>query len=424
MEDSVEKSCEQDILSEFDGKQFSHQNPGQENEAAVVDHNSEEDQGAETDKTRKEKALKKPDKVLPCPRCNSMETKFCYFNNYNVNQPRHFCKNCHRYWTAGGTIRNVPVGAGRRRNKHSSSQYHQGATNSDATAVTQGGTNGGDSQSLSCLPASPRIVSGNQEMVKLVSDTPLYESMETKLNLRDQKRTNTWSAAYGDGCEEPSSSSCSMATTTSQDNGYLGKDDSSAVHTNPTPCYPVTVPHWAYPWNPGWSIMMVGANSSNPGPSVMSSMPAMTAPGFCAPNIPFPFVPAPYWGCVPSWDSRKWISPVSPSSSTSNSGCSGSGSPTLGKHSRDTNMQAEEKTEQCLWVPKTLRIDDPDEAAKSSIWSTLGIEPDTNQPVGRGGIFKAFKPKSDAKSDAKDDDHVLQSNPAALSRSRSFQEST
>jgi len=49
---------------------------------------------------------------LPCPRCRSRNTKFCYFNNYNVNQPRHFCKDCHRYWTAGGALRNVPVGAG------------------------------------------------------------------------------------------------------------------------------------------------------------------------------------------------------------------------------------------------------------------------------------------------------------------------
>ncbi|XP_020584695.1 cyclic dof factor 4-like [Phalaenopsis equestris] len=54
---------------------------------------------------------------LACPRCKSKETKFCYFNNYNVNQPRHFCKACHRYWTAGGALRNVPVGAGRRRSR-------------------------------------------------------------------------------------------------------------------------------------------------------------------------------------------------------------------------------------------------------------------------------------------------------------------
>lgn len=61
--------------------------------------------------------MKRPDKIIPCPRCKSMETKFCYFNNYNVNQPRHFCKGCQRYWTAGGALRNVPVGAGRRKNK-------------------------------------------------------------------------------------------------------------------------------------------------------------------------------------------------------------------------------------------------------------------------------------------------------------------
>eukprot|EP00897_Mesotaenium_endlicherianum_P004751 jgi/Mesen1/4303/ME000022S03592 len=64
--------------------------------------------------------LKKPDKLVPCPRCESLETKFCYYNNYNVNQPRHFCKKCQRYWTAGGTLRNVPVGSGRRKNKNAS----------------------------------------------------------------------------------------------------------------------------------------------------------------------------------------------------------------------------------------------------------------------------------------------------------------
>ncbi|KAF8411050.1 hypothetical protein HHK36_003589 [Tetracentron sinense] len=65
-------------------------------------------------------ASEKPsEKTIPCPRCKSMETKFCYFNNYNDNQPRHFCKGCQRYWTAGGSLRNVPAGAGRRKTKPS-----------------------------------------------------------------------------------------------------------------------------------------------------------------------------------------------------------------------------------------------------------------------------------------------------------------
>ncbi|CAK9152530.1 unnamed protein product [Ilex paraguariensis] len=54
---------------------------------------------------------------LKCPRCDSSNTKFCYFNNYSLSQPRHFCKACKRYWTRGGTLRNVPVGGGCRKNK-------------------------------------------------------------------------------------------------------------------------------------------------------------------------------------------------------------------------------------------------------------------------------------------------------------------
>ncbi|PWA83803.1 Zinc finger, Dof-type [Artemisia annua] len=43
-----------------------------------------------------------------CPRCSSSKTKFCYYNNYSVSQPRYFCKDCRRYWTHGGAIRNLP----------------------------------------------------------------------------------------------------------------------------------------------------------------------------------------------------------------------------------------------------------------------------------------------------------------------------
>lgn len=55
---------------------------------------------------------------LKCPRCDSINTKFCYYNNYNKSQPRHYCKGCKRHWTEGGTLRNVPMGGGRK-NKRS-----------------------------------------------------------------------------------------------------------------------------------------------------------------------------------------------------------------------------------------------------------------------------------------------------------------
>ncbi|XP_073062288.1 LOW QUALITY PROTEIN: dof zinc finger protein DOF3.7-like [Primulina eburnea] len=61
------------------------------------------------------------DQAINCPRCHSTNTKFCYYNNYSLTQPRYFCKSCRRYWTEGGTLRNVPVGGGSRKNKKSSS---------------------------------------------------------------------------------------------------------------------------------------------------------------------------------------------------------------------------------------------------------------------------------------------------------------
>ncbi|XP_072999649.1 dof zinc finger protein DOF2.4-like [Typha latifolia] len=65
-----------------------------------------------------ERRLRPPhEQALKCPRCESTNTKFCYYNNYSLSQPRYFCKTCRRYWTKGGSLRNVPVGGGCRRNK-------------------------------------------------------------------------------------------------------------------------------------------------------------------------------------------------------------------------------------------------------------------------------------------------------------------
>lgn len=74
--------------------------------------------GSMADRARLAK-IPQPEVALKCPRCESTNTKFCYFNNYSLSQPRHFCKTCRRYWTRGGALRNVPVGGGCRRNKKS-----------------------------------------------------------------------------------------------------------------------------------------------------------------------------------------------------------------------------------------------------------------------------------------------------------------
>ncbi|KAG7565156.1 Zinc finger Dof-type [Arabidopsis suecica] len=69
---------------------------------------------------------------LPCPRCDSSNTKFCYYNNYNFSQPRHFCKACRRYWTHGGTLRDIPVGGGTRK----SAKRSRTCSNSSSSSVS------------------------------------------------------------------------------------------------------------------------------------------------------------------------------------------------------------------------------------------------------------------------------------------------
>lgn len=77
-----------------------------------------------------------PAEQLNCPRCDSTNTKFCYYNNYNKTQPRHFCKACKRHWTKGGTLRNVPVGGGRKNKRHNTSI----SSDSSGVVVTKGTT--------------------------------------------------------------------------------------------------------------------------------------------------------------------------------------------------------------------------------------------------------------------------------------------
>ncbi|KAJ7944379.1 Dof zinc finger protein like [Quillaja saponaria] len=93
---------------------------------------------------------------LPCPRCDSSNTKFCYYNNYNFSQPRHFCKSCRRYWTHGGTLRDIPVGGGSRKNAKRS---RTATSNSSTTFISA-------SSEDHPLPATPVLLpfAANQGM--------------------------------------------------------------------------------------------------------------------------------------------------------------------------------------------------------------------------------------------------------------------
>ncbi|PIN10707.1 hypothetical protein CDL12_16706 [Handroanthus impetiginosus] len=88
-------------------------------------------------KPQQEKKPRPSEQSLKCPRCESTNTKFCYYNNYSLSQPRYFCKSCRRYWTKGGTLRNVPVGGGCRKNKRSSSSSSSNSSSSSKRSHDQ-----------------------------------------------------------------------------------------------------------------------------------------------------------------------------------------------------------------------------------------------------------------------------------------------
>nr|CAD1821060.1 unnamed protein product [Ananas comosus var. bracteatus] len=72
---------------------------------------------------------------LRCPRCKSANTKFCYYNNYSKSQPRHYCRACRRHWTAGGVLRDVPVGGLRKSKRRRTSKPSPTADTTEDTST-------------------------------------------------------------------------------------------------------------------------------------------------------------------------------------------------------------------------------------------------------------------------------------------------
>ncbi|XP_057950168.1 cyclic dof factor 2-like isoform X2 [Malania oleifera] len=377
------------------------------------------DEQSETSMSQ-EKTLKKPDKILQCPRCNSMDTKFCYYNNYNVNQPRHFCKKCQRYWTAGGTMRNVPVGAGRRKSKNSSASHYHHIMVSEAHQLARvNAANGIHSSHLG----------GNGTVLTFGSNAPVCESIASALNLAEKTQNHVQngfhqpeqrtpvSSGRGENGDDYSSGSCTTASYSAEKGGDARPKEPVTENCHglspQLPCF--LGPPLPHLWNSAqWNS---------------AAMPPRT---FCPSGFPVSFYPAPaYWGCnVPGSWNMQWFSPTPSSPNSCATSSRSTSSPILGKHLRDgtiinpANSEKENNSERGVLIPKTLRIDDPDEAAKSSIWTTLGIKNEKSSCLNGGGLLKAFQLKDDGKNHIAETSPVLQANPAALCRSLNFHETS
>ncbi|KAK6794661.1 hypothetical protein RDI58_008114 [Solanum bulbocastanum] len=159
------------------------------------------------------------EQAVNCPRCNSTNTKFCYYNNYSLTQPRYFCKTCRRYWTEGGSLRNVPVGGGSRKNKRSNNNNINNNSSSSSTTsslslssskklftdlanandlnltynpIPSTTTTPGNCSSFSDFMALPLIHPSANSASTFMPNNSLYTSSTTGLsNLHDLKHSNS-----------------------------------------------------------------------------------------------------------------------------------------------------------------------------------------------------------------------------------------
>ncbi|KAJ0040529.1 hypothetical protein Pint_27729 [Pistacia integerrima] len=142
--------------------------------------NKEDNQNPQNN--RKPSSTRPQEQSLKCPRCDSPNTKFCYYNNYSLTQPRHFCKTCRRYWTKGGALRNVPIGGGCRKNKKIKSSSRLSDNTNPCFSLDPPGTAGTNLMGFNFnpLPSVTNSFSGAiQEMGSLNVNSSLASSIES-----------------------------------------------------------------------------------------------------------------------------------------------------------------------------------------------------------------------------------------------------
>uniref|UniRef100_A0A0A9AM02 Dof-type domain-containing protein n=1 Tax=Arundo donax TaxID=35708 RepID=A0A0A9AM02_ARUDO len=280
-------------------------------------------------------------------------------------------------------MRNVPVGAGRRKNKNAVAASH----------FLQ--------RVRAALPAGDPLKTNGTVLSFGHAAPPALDLAEQVGHLKEKLLTPIGSAG------NPSVGPCSEGSTNRDDKNLrekvAGERPANGVQ------HPATM-NGATMWPYGCAL----------------------SPAYYSSGIAIPIYPAApgYWGCmVPGAWSLPW--PVqSPSQGLSSptsapSVSSGPDSLTLGKHPReddDGRVHGSGK----VWAPKTIRIDDADEVARSSIWSLIGIKGDKKDAdTGRHKLGTVFERKSEAKT-AKQamitSSPLLHANPVALTRSVTFQE--
>ena len=400
------------------------------------------------------KTLKKPDKLLPCPRCESLDTKFCYFNNYNVNQPRHFCRKCQRYWTAGGMLRNVPVGAGRRKNKHSHSHSASHDKNNGVDTVFVRGDASDMAHQRCSVTAMPTTQHKHSNAPKVRGRASSLDSVSGP-SLDSPSITVGYTPCFGQESPACAPTTLGASVTAESANAFLDIDERKETKMLWEKAQPVVRSHMSInqasqhekscsmltPAQCGGESEEVecqsnddveqlkhldaafmsqnhGSNNGvfNHGPlQVPNFWPGSAPSGGLWTNIPWPLMNPMMWSPPPVGWVNGWNVPYGVEKAWNMS------------YGVENGMPKQHKLEECtqpngsLWAPKTLRIADPVDAARSSIWSTLGLGgPSSTTSPSFAATSKPFQVKSEGDS-VNQKPHA---NPAASSRSAAFNENS
>ncbi|CAK8544941.1 unnamed protein product [Lathyrus sativus] len=156
----------------------------------------------------------KTEEALNCPRCKSTNTKFCYYNNYSLTQPRYLCKTCKRYWTQGGSLRNIPVGGSSRKNNklmtssdissynmiksHDLSLASNSVPNSLMMMVSSSSSNGQYHPWFSMQEMKPNLGFSVGEMRQLCNTNDHVDQVEHNEEQENSTRYN-WNGVIGEG---------------------------------------------------------------------------------------------------------------------------------------------------------------------------------------------------------------------------------
>ncbi|KAK7344097.1 hypothetical protein VNO77_13360 [Canavalia gladiata] len=170
------------------------------------------------------KGRSQKEEALNCPRCHSINTKFCYYNNYSLTQPRYFCKTCRRYWTEGGSLRNIPVGGGSRKNRRSSSV----SVSVSASASAYASSSSPNNNKLSHPLITPSALSHTQNPKNTIHDGqdlnlafPVSSTTTTTTDFRNiselvQQNNNSSSSSSMSNSSTITTTSTTTAPSTSQ----------------------------------------------------------------------------------------------------------------------------------------------------------------------------------------------------------------